>query len=144
MNTNFLPQYVVLAMCHDEKGDPGELSQERVARFDTRFFNEYGPAIADEARKVGITLDKRIASIVMLIAVMSKFQDPKRSVPIAVGVYLNARRNEVLDESRTPFAAAGTGVTAPVAAVRMRAAATAGVASRRHRSPARAGATRKK
>jgi hypothetical protein len=154
METNFLPEYVVLAMCHNFKGEPGDLTRARVADFDDRFFQKFGRGIAEETQKAGIVLDKRIASIVMFIAVTSKFQDPKRSVPIAVEVYLNARRHEVLDESRAPFAGIVAGVAAPVAAVAKRPAAAAGrkrpgaattrVASRRRRSRAPAGASRKK
>lgn len=86
----FLPQYTVLAMCKEAKGNPGEITWELIARKDGEYA-EYCEEIVGQCYEGNWDKPSRLdLSLIMLIAVMSQYTHPKHSVRTACAVYKQA------------------------------------------------------
>ena len=88
---NFLPEYVLLSLCHEFTIKPGDITREGVIDQDHRcaVFNRC-------INKELPGLSRRDRSLVMLIAFMSEFVEPKHSVGEACEVYRDAVSEEII------------------------------------------------
>ena len=88
---NFLPEYIVLSLCHEFTIKPGDITRDRVIDQDARcvVFNRY-----IDQKLPGLSWRDR--SLVMLIAFMSELAEPRDSVAEACKVYTDAVREEVI------------------------------------------------
>ena len=87
----YLPEHLVLALCGEHRGDPGDLTWERIEDMDRRCAAAFDRLID----RYTAGLDQRSRSLIMLIAVLSEFDDPEDSVPEACNVYRNASEAEL-------------------------------------------------
>ncbi len=92
---HYQPEHLVLALCNEHGGEPGDITWPRIERMDERCHAAYGEYIEDQSRGM---LDPYSESLIMLIACMAEYEHPEDCVAAAYNAYIGAWTNEVIAE----------------------------------------------